>query len=138
MNSAGFLKRILALIYDSLLIAAIIIVASLLLVFINGEYPKPGTFLSVIQFFISILVGPLFYSYFWLTNDGQTTGMQAWKIKLVSSNESKLNMKQAYLRCLISVISFLFIGIGYFWILFNKNKLSWSDIATKTRVIKTD
>ena len=138
MNSAGFLKRILALIYDSLLIAAIIIVASLLLVFINGEYPKPGTLLSVIQFLISILAGPLFYSYFWLTNDGQTTGMQAWKIKLVSSNESKLNMKQAYLRCLISVISFLFIGIGYFWILFNKNKLSWSDIATKTRVIKTD
>ena len=138
MNSAGFLKRILALIYDSLLIAAIIIVASLLLVFINGEYPKPGTLLSVIQFFISILVGPLFYSYFWLTNDGQTTGMQAWKIKLVSSNESKLNMKQTYLRCLISVISFLFIGIGYFWILFNKNNLSWSDIATKTRVVKTD
>ena len=138
MNSAGFLKRILALIYDSLLIAAIIIVASLLLVFINGEYPKPGTLLSVIQFLISILVGPFFYSYFWLTNDGQTTGMQAWKIKLVSSNESKLNMKQTYLRCLISVISFLFIGIGYFWILFNKNNLSWSDIATKTRVIKTD
>tara|TARA_Y100001970_G_C14194323_1_gene837175 strand:+ start:1362 stop:1778 length:417 start_codon:yes stop_codon:yes gene_type:complete len=138
MNSAGFLKRILALIYDSLLIAAIIIVASLLLVFINGEYPKPGTLLSVIQFLISILVGPLFYSYFWLTNDGQTTGMQAWKIKLVSSNESKLNMKQTYLRCLISVISFLFIGIGYFWILFNKNNLSWSDIATKTRVVKTD
>ena len=138
MNSAGFLKRILDLIYDSLLIAAIIIVASLLLVFINGEYPKPGTLLSVIQFLISILVGPLFYSYFWLTNDGQTTGMQAWKIKLVSSNESKLNMKQTYLRCLISVISFLFIGIGYFWILFNKNNLSWSDIATKTRVVKTD
>lgn len=138
MNSAGFLKRVLALIYDSLLIAAIIIVASLLLVFVNGEYPKPGTLLSVIQFLISILVGPFFYSYFWLTNDGQTTGMQAWKIKLVSSNESKLNMKQTYLRCLISVISFLFIGIGYFWILFNKNKLSWSDIATKTRVIKTD
>ncbi len=138
MNSAGFLKRILALIYDSLLIAAIIIVASLLLVFINGEYPKPGTLLSVIQFLISILVGPLFYSYFWLTNDGQTTGMQVWKIKLVSSNESKLNMKQTYLRCLISVISFLFIGIGYFWILFNKNNLSWSDIATKTRVVKTD
>ena len=138
MNSAGFFKRILALIYDSLLIAAIIIVASLLLVFINGEYPKPGTLLSFIQFLISILAGPLFYSYFWLTNDGQTTGMQAWKIKLVSSNESKLNMKQAYLRCLISVISFLFIGIGYFWILFNKNNLSWSDIATKTRIIKTD
>ena len=138
MNSAGFLKRVLALIYDSLLIAAIIIVASLLLVFVNGEYPKPGTLLSVIQFLISILVGPFFYSYFWLTNDGQTTGMQAWKIKLVSSNESKLNMKQTYLRCLISVISFLFIGIGYFWILFNKNNLSWSDIATKTRVVKTD
>ena len=55
MQPAGFLKRILAIIYDSLLIAAIVLVLSLLLVFINGGYPDSGSFLSFIQFFILIV-----------------------------------------------------------------------------------
>ena len=138
MQPAGFLKRILALVYDSLLIAAIVLVLSLLLVFINGGYPESGSFLSFIQFFILVVTGPIFYSYFWIANEGQTTGMQAWKIKLVSMDETELNIKQTMLRCLISTISFVCFGLGYFWILYDKNNLSWSDILTKTKVIKTN
>ena len=138
MQPAGFLKRILALVYDSLLIGAIVLVLSLLLVFVNGGYPKSGSFVSFIQFFILVFAGPIFYSYFWLANKGQTTGMQAWKIKLVSMDETELNIKQIMLRCLISTISFVCFGLGYFWILYDKNNLSWSDILTKTKVIKTN
>ena len=138
MQSAGFLKRILALVYDSLLIAAIVLVLSLLLVFINGGYPDSGSFLSFIQFFILVVTGPIFYSYFWIVNKGQTTGMQAWKIKLVTMDETELNIKKTMLRCLISTISFAFIGLGYLWILYDKDDLSWSDILTKTKVIKTN
>ncbi len=138
MQPAGFLKRILAIIYDSLLIAAIVLVLSLLLVFINGGYPESGSFLSFIQFFILVVTGPIFYSYFWIVNKGQTTGMQAWKIKLVTMDETELNIKKTMLRCLISTISFAFIGLGYLWILYDKENLSWSDILTKTKVIKTN
>ena len=138
MQPAGFLKRILALVYDSLLIAAIVLVLSLLLVFINGGYPESGSFLSFIQFFILVVTGPIFYSYFWIVNKGQTTGMQAWKIKLVTMDETELNIKKTMLRCLISTISFAFIGLGYLWILYDKDNLSWSDILTKTKVIKTN
>jgi len=138
MQPAGFLKRILALVYDSLLIAAIVLVLSLLLVFINGGYPESGSFLSFIQFFILVVTGPIFYSYFWIVNKGQTTGMQAWKIKLVTIDETELNIKKTMLRCLISTISFAFIGLGYLWILYDKDDLSWSDILTKTKVIKTN
>lgn len=138
MQPAGFLKRILALVYDSLLIAAIVLVLSLLLVFINGGYPDSGSFLSFIQFFILVVTGPIFYSYFWIVNKGQTTGMQAWKIKLVTMDETELNIKKTMLRCLISTISFAFIGLGYLWILYDKDDLSWSDILTKTKVIKTN
>ena len=138
MQPAGFLKRILALVYDSLLIAAIVLVLSLLLVFINGGYPDSGSFLSFIQFFILVFTGPIFYSYFWIVNKGQTTGMQAWKIKLVTTDETELNINKTMLRCLISTISFAFIGLGYLWILYDKENLSWSDILTKTKVIKTN
>jgi uncharacterized RDD family membrane protein YckC len=84
------------------------------------------------------VTGPIFYSYFWIVNKGQTTGMQAWKIKLVTMDETELNIKKTMLRCLISTISFAFIGLGYLWILYDKENLSWSDILTKTKVIKTN
>lgn len=138
MQSAGFLKRILALVYDSLLIAAIVLVLSLLLVFVNGGYPESGSFVSFIQFFILVFTGPIFYSYFWIVNKGQTTGMQAWKIKLVTTDETELNINKTMLRCLISTISFACLGLGYLWILYHKDDLSWSDILTKTKVIKTN
>ena len=138
MQSAGFLKRILALVYDSLLIAAIVLVLSLLLVLVNGGYPESGSFVSFIQFFILGFPGPIFYSYFWIGNKGQTTGMQAWKIKLVTTDETELNINKTMLRCLISTISFACLGLGYLWILYHKDDLSWSDILTKTKVIKTN
>jgi len=138
MHSAGFFRRILALVYDSLVIAGILLSFTLLLVILNGGYAVPGSFVSIVQLLVCACVGPFFYSYFWLVNNGQTIGMQAWKIRLVSLNNSKLNAKQTYLRCLVSTISFVCFGIGYFWILFNKNNLSWSDVATNTRIVKVD
>ena len=138
MQPAGFLKRVLALVYDSLLIGAIVLVLSLLLVFVHGGYPESGSVLSFIQLFILVFTGPIFYSYFWIANKGQTTGMQAWKIKLVSMDETELNIKQTMLRCLISTISFVCFGLGYLWILYDKDNLSWSDILTNTKVIKTN
>ena len=138
MQPAGFLKRVLALVYDSLLIGAIVLVLSLLLVFVNGGYPESGSFVSFIQFFILVFAGPIFYSYFWIANKGQTTGMQAWKIQLVTVDETELNIKKTMLRCLISTISFACFGVGYLWILYDKDNLSWSDILTKTKVIKTN
>ena len=138
MQSAGFLKRILALVYDSLLIAAIVLVLSLLLVLVNGGYPESGSFVSFIQFFILVFTGPIFYSYFWIVNKGQTTGMQAWRIKLVTTDETELNINKSMLRCLISTISFACLGLGYLWILYHKDNLSWSDILTKTKVINTN
>lgn len=138
MQPAGFLKRVLALVYDSLLIGAIVLVLSLLLVFVNGGYPESGSFVSFIQFFILVFAGPIFYSYFWIANKGQTTGMQAWKIQLVTVDETELNIKKTMLRCLISTISFACFGMGYLWILYDKDNLSWSDILTKTKVIKTN
>ena len=138
MQPAGFLKRVLALVYDSLLIGAIVLVLSLLLVFVNGGYPESGSFVSFIQFFILVFAGPIFYSYFWIANKGQTTGMQAWKIQLVTIDETELNIKKTLLRCLISTISFACFGMGYLWILYDKDNLSCSDILTKTKIIRTN
>ena len=134
MEPAGFFRRIFSLMYDTLFVLAVVICLSLLLNVINGEAPKPGTFLSVIQLFIAVTSGPFFYCYFWQKNKGQTLGMQAWKIKLIS--EEELTLRICLLRCAFSTFSFLILGIGYFYILFNKEKRSLADIATSTRISK--
>ena len=138
MKPAGFVRRILALIYDSLAVLGIILSLSLLLVWSNGGPGEPGSFIVLIQFTIIFFTGPIFYSYFWIKNNGQTLGMQAWKIKLVSSVDLSFTLSQSLSRCFFSVLSGIFFGLGYLWILINEEKLSWSDIATNTKIIKVN
>jgi len=136
METAGFLRRIFALIYDSLAVLGIIFSLSLVLVWSNSGSGEPGSLISYIQILIILISGPLFYSYFWIKNNGQTLGMQAWKIKLVSTKESPLTLNQALTRCLVSALSVLCLGFGYLWILFNKERLSWADMVTHTKIVK--
>jgi len=134
MKDAGFFKRVFSLIYDSLAVIGIMLSLSLLLVLINGGSTEENKFASLIQFLIITFSGPCFYTYFWLANNGQTLGMQAWKIQLISNNNG-LSVKDCLYRCFISVISFLIFGIGYFLILFRKDNKSLSDLLTNTQII---
>tara|TARA_X000000368_G_scaffold118750_1_gene92872 strand:- start:2879 stop:3298 length:420 start_codon:yes stop_codon:yes gene_type:complete len=134
MKDAGFFKRVFSLIYDSLAITGIILSLSLLLVLLNGGYAEENSISGLIQFLIIILSGPCFYTYFWIENEGQTLGMQAWKIKLISQKKD-LSTVVCLLRCFVSVISFLIFGIGYFLILFHKENRSIADLITDTQII---
>ena len=138
METAGFLRRIFALIYDSLAVLGIIFSLSLFLVWSNSGSGEPGSLISYIQILIILISGPLFYSYFWIKNNGQTLGMQAWKIKLVSTKESPFTLNQALTRCLVSALSAFCLGFGYLWILFNKERLSWADMVTHTKIVKLE
>ena len=134
MKDTGFFKRVFSLIYDSLAVIGIILSLSLLLVLVNGGTTEENKFASLIQFLIITFSGPCFYTYFWLSNNGQTLGMQAWKIQLISNNNG-LSVKDCLYRCFISVISFLIFGIGYFLILFRKDNKSLADLLTNTQII---
>ena len=134
MENSGFFRRIFSLVYDSLAIVGIIFTFTLLLVLINGGAPENGSLVDLLQLFITIFSGPLFYTYFWIKNDGQTLGMQSWKIKLIS--EEILTVRICLLRCAFSTFSFLFFGIGYAYILFNKDNRSLADMATKTIIVR--
>tara|TARA_Y100001970_G_scaffold59954_1_gene76373 strand:+ start:2977 stop:3396 length:420 start_codon:yes stop_codon:yes gene_type:complete len=134
MKDAGFFKRVFSLVYDSLAIAGIILSLSLLLVLLNGGYAEQNSISGLIQLLIIILSGPCFYTYFWIANEGQTLGMQAWKIKIISQKKD-LSIGVCLLRCFVSIISFLIFGIGYFLILFHKDNRSIADLITDTQII---
>ena len=76
-------QRILCLIYDFLLLLAIIFIASFIFVPLfskmDNEYFKP-----LYQFYLLIIMG-LYFIWFW-THGGQTLAMQTWKLRLVDAN----------------------------------------------------
>lgn len=126
----GFLRRLAALIYDLfLLIALLFLATALLLPFTAGEAVSAQKtfiyriYLTVISF--------SFYGWFW-THGGQTPGLRAWKIKVLTLDQKSISWKQALLRFATAIVSWGFFGLGFFWILIDKNRRSWHDHLSKT------
>lgn len=129
ISRPGFLRRLAATFYDLLLLLAVLFVATALLLPFNG-----GRAFTAQQFFFPLyllLVSLLFYAWFW-THGGQTLGLRAWKIKVLTLDREPISWKQALLRFVAAIVSWGFLGLGILWILIDKNQLSWHDHLSKT------
>ncbi|MGZ8165141.1 MAG: RDD family protein [Methylobacter sp.] len=129
MSAPGFLRRLAAVFYDLLLLIALFFVATALLLPFNE-----GQAFTAKQFFYPIyllVVSFFFYAWFW-THGGQTLGLRAWKIKVLTLNREPISWKHALLRFTAALLSWIFFGLGFLWILIDKDKRSWHDYLSKT------
>jgi len=128
--SPGFFRRLAAQFYDIVLLIAILLVANgILLLFTDSETLKTHTFIHR-SYLISVCF--LFYSWFW-THGGQTLGLRAWNIKLLTLEQKPISWSQALIRFITAILSWtVFLGLGFVWVIFNKKKLSWHDQLSKT------
>ncbi|MEE9396648.1 MAG: RDD family protein [Methylococcales bacterium] len=133
-TTSGLLRRLAALFYDSFLLLAILFFATaIILPFNEGEALVSGQILYSLYL---LLVTFLFFGWFW-THGGQTLGMRAWKIKLCSQQTHRsLNWQQATIRFLAALVSLIPLGAGFFWIMIDRDKLSWHDRFSKTIIIR--
>ena len=131
-----FFRRLLALFYDLLLIAGILLSFTLLIVIINGGAISSflGGNLMLVSYF---LISFIFYVYFWYFNDGQTLGMQAWKIKLVADDNQAISIKSMLQRLVLGLLFGSIAGLNFFVILFRSDKKSLNDIFSKTRIVRS-
>lgn len=135
-NAPSLLRHLTAMLYDSLLVIALVFVVyaitlGILVKLSGGEQEVVGPYLGQLLFIVSIIG---FYSTFWLTS-GQTLGMQAWRIKLVSLDGEKPSLWQAVRRCVGAAISIACLGMGYWWRLFDRNQRYWHDYLSGTELI---
>ena len=128
--SPSLMRRLAAILYDALLITALWMMTGGLLMFINNnqiiESPLLPLLLPVLIF--------VFFTKFWMSN-GQTLGMQTWKIKLVSIDESPVSLKQSAIRLIGATVSWACLGLGYWWAIFDKDRLAWHDRWSDTRLV---
>lgn len=131
----GLFRRLMSIFYDLFLLTAILFLATALVNATNHgdaiDQSKLYTFF--LQLFLSALI-ILYFGWFW-THGGQTLGMKTWKIKLIANDSQAIHWQQVIIREITAVISWLFLGLGFVWSLFDKQKRSWHDITSNTTLI---
>jgi uncharacterized RDD family membrane protein YckC len=131
--SASLFRRLAALVYDALLLAALIFLFALAVVLARGGRAiGPGTI-----WFEACLVALAFAfcGLFW-TRGGQTLGMHAWNIRLVTADGRQVGWARAAARFFAAWLSMLPAGLGYWWALVDRERLSWHDRLSGTRVVR--
>ena len=133
-ENAGLLRRLGAMVYDALLLAAILFVAGLPLPLIDEATRQLPATKALVQAYLAVVVF-VFFGWFW-THGGQTLGMRAWRLKLVGPGGGKVSWARALCRFALSILSWVPLGLGYLWVVIDSNKRAWHDILSGTRVAR--
>ena len=85
---------------------------------------------------INFLLGVAYIVYFHGSPSGQTVGKKAVKIRVVGSDDgAPIGYVRAALRYVGSILSFIVLLMGYFWMLWDDNKQTWHDKIASTIVV---
>ncbi|MBP7823770.1 MAG: RDD family protein [Pseudomonas sp.] len=76
-----------------------------------------------------------FYAKFW-THNGQTLGMQAWGLRIQNTDGTAIDLWQALLRFIVAIGSWLFAGLGFLWMLWDKQGRTWHDAYSESIVVQ--
>lgn len=139
-EQVSILRRFGAIFYDALLIGATVfivggIIATLVSRMMGLEEIEPGSTASRLLFILWIFLAFLLFGWFW-THGGQTLGMRAWKIKVITFAGEPLTWQQAFFRYMAALFSWVAFGVGYLIALFDPEQLTWHDRFSKTRLVR--
>ncbi|MEJ2602502.1 MAG: RDD family protein [Gammaproteobacteria bacterium] len=131
LRGAGLPRRLAAILYDTLLVIAIVFLGTLPLVLLNdGEAIAEGSWWY--RGYLLLLVGGYFV-FFWMR--GETLGMKSWRMRLVPMATDRITAGVAISRALASVLSWLPLGAGFLWCLVDREGLAWHDRLSRTRLV---
>ncbi|MGB0732752.1 MAG: RDD family protein [Pontibacterium sp.] len=122
-------KRLIAFVYDLLLVMALILVTALIANLINGGEAVGGAWW---QSTVSIVVYA-FYAFFW-TRNGQTLGLQSWRLRIQTPEGERPTLVQCLLRLILSPIGLAFTILILFWP-GQKPRMSWQDTLSGTCMV---
>ena len=130
-SNGSLARRLGAMLYDGLLVLAILFLGTLPFVAVRGGEPvDPGD--RVYQLTLVLIIFGFFVG-FW-SRFGRTLGMQSWGLRIESADGGAPNLAQCSLRFVTALLSLAPAGLGFFWQLVDREKLSWHDRLSGTRL----
>jgi len=127
-SPAGLLRRFGAMLYDALLVLALWLVTLFAAVAITGHAVVGPTIQSVL--FVELFT---FFAFFWVAR-GQTLGMLAWRLHIVTLSGEPIRLSHALLRFIGALLAFASLGIGYLWYFIDPGRRTWPDLLSGTEI----
>lgn len=135
----GLIRRLVAMLYDAVLLFAILALAVALLVIpyaelLGSPFPNEDPIHRFVLQAYLLLVSGVFFTFFWI-NGGQTLGMRAWRLRVLRDDGEPLSWRDAWLRFVTAILSLVPFGLGFLWILIDPERLAWHDRLSRTRLV---
>lgn len=148
VKRAGFVRRLLAMVYDTLVAAAVgmcaglVLIVTLVVLLKNGVldmqgYAEPSQVIQASLLYTLLIQGWVaawvigFFLWFW-KRGGQTLGMRAWRLRIYSTIEQPMTWPRLVIRLVASLG-----GLGTLLVLFDiKHKQSLQDRLAHTEVVQ--
>ena len=130
----GLFRRLAAIFYDSWLIAGIWLLGVIVDTFVRDSRGL-AVEMSHLPLQVYLALAPfLFFGWFW-THGGQTLGMRAWRLKVLAEDGSPMTWSRSVIRVAWAHLSLVALGLGYLWVLIDRDRLAWHDRLSRTRLV---
>ncbi len=133
-SPCGLGRRLLAILYDTLVLIGLLLIAGIPVVLLSGgAHEDSRVYRAALQVY-ELLVAFAFFGGFWCFG-GQTIGMRAWRIRVVDSRGQAIGWRDAGVRYIVALLSWGCLGLGFIWALIDPERRTWHDIASNTRLV---
>jgi len=132
LSPVGLGRRLACLVYDGLLLLAVLFLGSALFTTVVGSADALPARIAL-QLTLVFLSGAYFV-WCW-SHSGQTLPMQAWHLRIIDSTSgSPPSIRKALTRYLVAVPGTLLAGAAFLWALFDRDRQFLHDRVAGTRI----
>lgn len=130
MENAGLGRRLGAVLYDSLLVFALMLLGTVPFSLYTGGQVEPGTAAHQLAM---LAIAWAFFAGFW-TCYGRTLGLQTWRLQVETPDGHKPTLARSSLRFFAAILSWVPAGLGFWWQLWDSERLTWHDRLSGTKL----
>lgn len=132
MTNSSLLRRLGAIIYDTVLLFAVVVLVTYPFIAARGGQPvEPNdNLLYQVCILLAIFV---FFTGFW-SRSGRTLGMQSWGLRVETPDGDIPSFGKASIRFVAALLSWSVAGLGFLWQLWDADNLTWHDRISGTRL----
>ncbi len=123
MQKASLLSRLVALILNSIVISFV----GLIVRQITGE--------DILGISVGFIIGLLYNTYFWTSNQGQTPGKRVMGLRVVKTNGGNIGVLSAIIRYVGYWINTAIFLLGWIWAIFDGKGQGLHDKLAGTMVV---
>jgi uncharacterized RDD family membrane protein YckC len=133
LESAKWWKRLVAIVYDTLIVAGLLMIAGFVVLALNGVHAVPPNTLWY-QLYLVTVVWAYFAISWWRL--GKTVGARAWKLEVRDMAGNYPSLARASLRAVLALPSIGLGGLGLLWCLIDKEGQSAHDRLSGTQLLQ--